>query len=116
MNCSHNHLTYPKMMNLLTLVTDQPTHHFLSKVELDYLVKDLELTKEKSELLAFRLKEWNFLDSDCKVASFRKRHELLSSFDISKNDELAYTPNIPEVFAKLEIPYNPSDWRLFIDS
>ena len=33
--------------------------HLISQAELDDLVRDLSLSKEKSELLGFRLKEWN---------------------------------------------------------
>ena len=37
--------------------------HLISQAELDDLVRDLSLLKEKSELLGSRLKEWNLLQS-----------------------------------------------------
>jgi hypothetical protein len=42
-------------------------HHFPNQKELDDLFDDLKLTKAGAELLTSRLKEWNLLDSTCKV-------------------------------------------------
>ena len=48
--------------------------HLISQAELDDLVRDLSLSKEKSELLVSKLKEWNLLQSGATVSHFRNRH------------------------------------------
>ena len=44
------------------------------------LSRDLGPTKSGAALLTSRLKEWNLLKEDCKVAVYRKRHERLKAF------------------------------------
>lgn len=46
--------------------------------EIDDLVRDLGLTKAKAELLTSRLKEWNLLDSNCKLCTSRKIRQVFS--------------------------------------
>jgi hypothetical protein len=54
--------------------------HLISQVELDDLVRDLSLSKEKSELLGSRVKEWNLLQSGATVSHFRNRHCKLAAY------------------------------------
>ena len=54
--------------------------HFISLAELDDLVRDLSLSKEKSERLGSRLKEWNLLESGGTVSHFRNRHCKLAAY------------------------------------
>ena len=54
--------------------------HLISQTELDYLVRDLSLSKEKSELLGSRLKEWNLLQSGATVLHFRNHHCKLAAY------------------------------------
>ena len=55
-------------------VSDIKKPHSISQAELDDLVRNLSLSKEKSELLGSRLKEWNLLQSGATVSHFRNRH------------------------------------------
>ena len=54
--------------------------HFPNQNELDDLTRDLGLTKEKAEILSFRLKEWNLLASSCKISQPRKRLVTFANF------------------------------------
>ena len=47
--------------------SDVKKPHLISQTELDDPVRDLSLSKEKSELLGSRLKEWNLLESGATV-------------------------------------------------
>ena len=44
--------------------------HFLTQEDLNYLVRDLVLSKSKAELLASRLKGWKLLQEDTKITFF----------------------------------------------
>jgi hypothetical protein len=83
--------------------------------DLNDLIRDLGLTKSGGELLISRMKEWNLLDSSVRVTDQRMRHETFSVFFTVTND-LCYCHDIVGLFSAIGIPYNPSQWRLFIDS
>ena len=57
-----------------------PQPHILTKDELNDLVRDLELSKGKAELLVSRLKQWYLLDKNVPISSFRSRHQHLAPF------------------------------------
>ena len=87
-----------------------------SKVELNDLVRDLNLSKESAELLSSHLSEKNLLAEDVRKTSFRHRHKELIMFFTLKNN-LVYCNNVCGLLSAFEWPrYEPSDWRLFIDS
>ena len=65
--------------------------------------------------MASRLKQWNLVQEDVRITSFRNRNKDLTSFFDMEN-KLCYCTNIPGLFTSLGLPHNPSDWRLFIDS
>ena len=48
--------------------------HLLGQAELNDLVCNLELTKEKAELLGSRLQERNFIKPGTKISHFRSHH------------------------------------------
>ena len=83
--------------------------------ELNDLVRDLSLSKEKAELLAPRLKEKNLLAVGVKVSHFRKRNNDLSRF-FTIDGPLCYCNNVNGLFENLSQVHSPRDWRLFIDS
>lgn len=59
----------------------QPTitePHLISHLELNDLVRDLDLTKEKSEILGSRLQQWNLLQTGVQITTYRKRHSSLN--------------------------------------
>jgi len=54
--------------------------HFITQEELNDLVRDLSLSKEKTEILGSRLQEWNLLQEETKISHFRDRHSSLAAF------------------------------------
>lgn len=98
--CSTSDVLKPKLYN-------QP--------ELNDLIRDLELTKEKSELLASRLRERNFLENDVKATAYRNRHKPYANFYTTK-DNMCFCYDISGLFEKLGQKYDASEWRLFVDS
>ena len=73
------------------------------------------LSKQQSELLVSLLKQWNQVQEDVRITSFRSRNKDLASFFDMEN-KLCYCTNIPGLFTSLGLPHNTSDWRLFIYS
>lgn len=56
-----------------------------SKSDVNDLVRDLDLSKQNSKVLASRMQERRCLLKSAKVTSFRKRNELLSTFFDKEN-------------------------------
>ena len=85
--------------------------HIQEQVAMSYLndlARDLYLSKQQSELLASRLKQWNLVQEDVRITSFRNRNKDLASFFDLEN-KLCYCTNIPGLFTSLGLPHNPSD-------
>ena len=76
---------------------------------------DLELPKEKAELLGSRLQEWNLLQPNTKISHFRHRHLQFSSF-YSQENNVCFCHNINGLMQQLGCLYDAEQWRLFIDS
>ena len=89
--------------------------HFITQEDLNDLVRDLNLSKDKSELLASRLQQWNLLTLGTKVTFYRQKSKDLSNL-FSADGELCYCNNIPGLFESIGINYDLNDWRLFVDS
>ena len=89
---------------------------FETQGELNDLVRDLNLSKDQSELLASRLNEKNLLGEEVNISFYRNRHiEFLKFFD--NDDNLVFCIDVQGLLQFLGIEsYDPSDWRLFIDS
>ncbi|GFG32104.1 hypothetical protein Cfor_06874 [Coptotermes formosanus] len=83
--------------------------------ELNDLIRDLPLSKDKTELLASRLKERNLLDSDVRVCHCRIRNNVLKTF-FRVDGPMVFCHSISGLFKELKQERNPSDWRLLIDS
>ncbi len=86
-----------------------------SQGELNDLVRDLALSKDKAELLASHLKEKHLLNKDVCITHFRKRNRDLISY-FSADRPLCFSNNIDELFRCLSQEHVPSEWRLFTDS
>lgn len=87
----------------------------LTQGQLNDLVRDLSLSKEKAELLASRLQENNLLDKNVRISYYRKRNFNLATF-FTVDGPLCYCHDIHGLFTELSQTYAASDWRLFIDS
>ncbi|CAB3235597.1 unnamed protein product [Arctia plantaginis] len=89
---------------------------FLIIIELNDLIRDLNLTKEQSELLASRLKEKKVLAPNTKVTIYRTREKDLLKYFSQEND-LVFCQDIKALLNNMGLQqYNPHDWRIFIDS
>ena len=89
--------------------------HILTQDELNDLVRDLELYKNKAEFLASRLQQWNLLQENVRITSFRNRHQKLEPF-FRKEDNLEFCCDVDGLMNALEIKHGSQEWRLFIDS
>lgn len=83
--------------------------------KLDDLIRELELTKSKAELLASRLKENNLLAKGCKITKYRVRHKDFAFF-YEMYENLCFCSDVNALFQHMQIPHEPDQWRLFIDS
>jgi len=61
-------------------MSSTPQPHILTQDELNDLVRDLELSKSKADLLGSRLKQWNILEKNARISSFRGRQQQLVPF------------------------------------
>lgn len=91
------------------------TPHILTQEELNDLVRDLDLSKSKAELLGSRLQQWNLLKENVRVTSFRTRHEQFVPF-FRKEADLVFCCDADGLMNVLGIEHDPKEWRLFIDS
>ena len=78
-------------------------------------MRDLKLTKNKAELLGSRLQERNLLKPDTNISHFRSRHMNFSSF-YSQEENVCLCNDISGLMQEIGCSYDPSEWRLFIDS
>jgi DNA gyrase/topoisomerase IV subunit B len=79
------------------------------------LIRDFNLSKESSELLASRLKEKNVLHSGTKIIFYRRREKDLLSF-FTEDNNLVFCNDIGNLLKKIGLSeYNQSEWRLFTD-
>ena len=83
--------------------------------DLNDLACDLYLSKQQSELLVSRLKQWNLVQEDVRITSFRNQNKDMTSF-FDMEIKFCYCTNIPGLSTSFGMPYNPSEWHLFIDS
>lgn len=97
--------------------SDKTKPQLFTQAELSDLIRELDLSKKKSELLASRLQEKNLLTTETKVTYYRNRSdEFLKFYTWENNNELCVITDIDGLMEKLDIEYEPSEWRLFIDA
>jgi hypothetical protein len=89
--------------------------HLISQLELNDLIRDLELSKEKSELLGSRVQEWHLLAEGTNISYFRSLHSTLVTFYQTENN-ICFCTDINGLMKELGHEHDPDEWRLFIDS
>jgi hypothetical protein len=91
------------------------SHHTITKGELNVLIRDLELPKNKTQLLASRLQQWNLLHHSVKVTKFRTRKHEFEQF-FKTVGYFTYCKHIDGLMDALHMRHGPEQWRLFIDA
>lgn len=94
---------------------DPTEPHLITQAQLNDLVRDLNLSKGKAELLGSRLQSWNLLEHSTKISHFRNRHKKFSAF-YSMDDNLAYCSDVHGLMEAFGRKHKPEEWRLFIDA
>jgi len=97
------------------IVSQDGTPHVITQGKLNDLVRDLNLSKFKAEILGSRLQQWNLLHKSTRISIFRQRHEEFSQYFKLEN-RVVYCCDVEGLMNKLRIIFIPSEWRLFIDS
>jgi len=92
-----------------------PQPHILTQDVLNDLVRDLERSKNKAELLGSRLKQWNLLEKNVRISLFRSRHQQLAPF-CRKEDDLVFCYDVDGLMNALGIKHDSQEWRLFIET
>lgn len=91
------------------------TPHIITQGELNDLIRDLDLGKNKSELLGSRLQQWNLLAPDVKISWYRARQKDLVHF-FQMDGALCFCNDVDGLMESLGMQHRPEEWRLFIDS
>lgn len=94
-------------------VDDGP--QLFSQAELNDLVRDLGLSKDAAEMLGSKLKNKNLLSSGTAFSWYRHREREFSHF-FSNEGNLVFCNDVHGIMTRFNIDYDPSQWRLFIDS
>jgi hypothetical protein len=89
--------------------------HLLIQSDLNYIVRDLNLSKKQAERLGSRLKGWNLLCQDVKVCFYCRRYEELKDF-CSQQDCVVLCNDVCSAMEVLGRELYPYQWRLFSDS
>lgn len=98
-----------------TADTSQPKP--FSQAELNDLTRDLCLSKESAQLLGSRLKENRLLAPETTFYWYRSREEEFRQyFTLEKEASLLYCNDVNGLIEAMGLAYNPTEWRLFIDS
>jgi hypothetical protein len=89
--------------------------HLLTQANLNYLVRDLNLSKKEDEIPASRFKDGLFSSRVLKYVSFRNRQDEFKC-PFSQENDLVFCSDICSVMEALGHQHNAPEWRLFIDS
>ncbi|GBM60143.1 hypothetical protein AVEN_38474-1 [Araneus ventricosus] len=87
----------------------------ITQSELNYLIRDLGLSKDEVELLGSRLKNKNLLASGTSFSWCRHREKEFTQF-FSEQGNLVLCNDVQILKKCFDIEYDPSEWSLFIDS
>ena len=84
--------------------------------ELNDLVRDLDLSKKSSEVLASKLNEKGLLHRSASVTFYRNREKILLQF-FTEDEDIVFCNNVSGLLHCMGVSeYRKTDWRLFIDS
>ena len=83
--------------------------------ELNALIRDLNLSKNEAEIMAFRLKKRILLEKGVKISLYRNREKDLATY-FSSQDTLIYCNDVDGLMRAIGHEHQPKNWSLFIDS
>ena len=97
---------------------DNLDNNKINQAQLDYFIRELNLSKEKSCLAGSLLKDFGVLERGTKISIYRNRDKkFVDFFSRDDNFKLVYCCNLSGLLQCLEIKSNiVQDWWLFIDS
>lgn len=98
------------MITLLHLIL---TIALFNQAALNDLVRDLDLSKEKAELITSRLQKRNMLQPEVTFYWYRHREVEFIEFFLDK-DSMVYCSNVQGLIEKFGLKYDPQEF--FIDS
>ena len=75
---SNSEKSSPQLQELQT--NTDSTNHKITEGELNDFIRDLEIPKNKAELLASMLQQWNLLHHSTNVTTFRTRNQEFEQF------------------------------------
>ena len=87
----------------------------ITQAFLNDLVRDLNLPKESAELLGSRLQHNNLLAPNTTYSWYRRREKGLVRY-FSMEETFVYSHNVAGLLQAMGCAYDPTEWRLFIDS
>jgi len=96
------------------LPSTDSSNHKITEGELSDLIRVLKLSKNKAELLASRLQQWNLLQHSVKVTTFRTRKHEFEQF-FKTVGFFTYCKYIDGLMNAMHIRHSPEQWRLFFD-
>jgi len=91
------------------------SNHKTTEGELNDLIKDLELPKNKAELLASMLQQWNLLNHSVKVTTFRTRNQEFEQF-FKTVGYFTYCKDIDGLMDAMHMRHSPEQWQIFTDT
>ena len=84
------------------------------QAEFSDLIRDLNLLKDKAELLGSRLKKKNLLNENVRISYRNREKDLVKVF--SDEDGLIYCNDVQKLMKAVAHKHIVSKWRLFVDS
>lgn len=118
---SYAYLTQPEPYSLNDAnyepseATNGCNHLPFNNESFSHFVKVLGLSKTKTEVAASILRDHNLLDKSVLITSTRHRSHALQCF-YTMEDNFVFCNNVSGLMEALNITYEISEWRLFIDS
>ena len=92
---------------------DRP--EMFSQEKLNDLIRNLGLSKDGAQLLGYTLKKMNLLACGVSYSWYRHRERDYASY-FTAEETILYCSNVHGLMKQVGIEYDPSQWRLFIDS
>jgi len=89
--------------------------HIINQEELNDLCRNLNLSKQQSELLDSRFQQWNLLQKSTTITYAKKHVKNLELF-FSMTGNLVYCNDIKSLMEELGRKHGSHEWRLFIDA